>query len=143
MTMLWCGQRGEVDSEFADECDATIGPLPDTFGVNRGYASTASQDILYQKFLHGGPLAAKPGRSAHNYRFAIDLARVEDGKWYWDYDHPAWQRLRDAVDKSAHLHGGWRFPEDTAGRVVADPDHVQDQTKWMAKKAELKASGAW
>jgi len=42
--------------------------------VTSGYRSLAKQRQLYNRYLRGGPLAAKPGSSAHNFGLAVDIA---------------------------------------------------------------------
>lgn len=38
------------------------------------------QNVLYQKYLNGGPKAAPPGKSFHNYGLAIDVYWIENGQ---------------------------------------------------------------
>lgn len=53
--------------------------------VSSGYRSLAKQRTLYAAYRRGGPLAAAPGRSAHNYGLAVDIAisgaRVSDRRY--------------------------------------------------------------
>jgi LAS superfamily LD-carboxypeptidase LdcB len=42
--------------------------------VTSGHRSIARQRQLYRAHLRGGPLAAPPGKSAHNYGLAVDIA---------------------------------------------------------------------
>lgn len=42
--------------------------------VTSGYRSLAKQRQLYNRYRRGGPLAAAPGNSAHNYGLAVDIA---------------------------------------------------------------------
>lgn len=44
--------------------------------LTSGYRSLAKQRQLYDRYKRGGPLAAAPGRSAHNYGLAVDIALV-------------------------------------------------------------------
>jgi hypothetical protein len=41
--------------------------------VTSGFRSYAEQAALYQRYLHGGPLAAKPGTSSHEFGQAVDV----------------------------------------------------------------------
>jgi len=42
--------------------------------ITSGYRSLAKQRKLYAAYKRGGPLAAAPGRSAHNFGLAVDIA---------------------------------------------------------------------
>ena len=42
--------------------------------VTSGYRSLAKQARLYEAYRRGGPLAARPGQSAHNFGLAVDIA---------------------------------------------------------------------
>lgn len=42
--------------------------------MTSGYRSLAKQRALYNRYRRGGPLAAAPGNSAHNYGLAVDIA---------------------------------------------------------------------
>ena len=43
----------------------------------------AQQADLYRKHIRGGPLAAKPGNSWHNYGCACDIVFIVNGKAKW------------------------------------------------------------
>lgn len=47
------------------------------------YRSLQDQATLYQKFLRGGPRAAPPGESAHNYGLAVDIHVLVHGVPLW------------------------------------------------------------
>lgn len=53
--------------------------------VTSGYRSLAKQRTLYARFRRGGPLAAAPGSSAHNYGLAVDIALVGQPRDSRDY----------------------------------------------------------
>ena len=42
--------------------------------ITSGYRSLAKQRTLYARYRRGGPLAAAPGNSAHNFGLAVDIA---------------------------------------------------------------------
>ena len=44
--------------------------------ITSGYRSLKKQAELYAAYKKGGPLAAAPGKSAHNYGLAVDIAIV-------------------------------------------------------------------
>lgn len=139
MSLTWEADRAKVDGELADDLDATLGPDPAEWVVYRGWASMDGQAILYKAYKEGkGPLAAPPGRSAHNWGFATDIARRVNGKLLWDYEDESWARMQHLIDAHPRLHGGWKFPP----AAPADPDHIQS-TKWPAFRAELQQEGKW
>ena len=53
--------------------------------VTSGYRSLAKQARLYKAYRRGGPLAARPGQSAHNYGLAVDIALVGQPRDARDY----------------------------------------------------------
>lgn len=57
-----------------------------TFDFISGYRSQEEQAKLYQAYLNGGPLAAPPGHSFHEFRAAADAGFFKDGI-YLD-EHP-------------------------------------------------------
>lgn len=96
-----------------------VAPLPDLWLVTFGWRSLEEQAALYQTYKAGGPLAAPPGLSAHNYGLAVDLVLDVDGKMggavSWDTRKYAkqWGRLWAAIDASPELHSGrfWHPPD--------------------------------
>lgn len=127
----------ELDPEFRSDVEQMFeGDLDSWIGV-RGYASDDAQEVLYQKYLAGGPLAAPPGKSAHNYRLAMDFAHLINGKEVWDYGSDAWNRIEALVDAHPRLHGGWKFPKGEQ-----DPDHIE-AVKWFALRDVLIQEGKW
>lgn len=137
--LLWNNYRESLVPEFANALDVMFNAIDPRFAVTRGRASIEAQATLYSKYLAGGPLAAKPGRSAHNYGLAIDVAHVlSDGSLSWDIKLPAWAELWAAVKAAPRLHSGHDFPP----LAPADDDHIES-TLWLEKRAELKAAGTW
>lgn len=142
----------DIDITLATDIDTLLQASEWDWEVYRGYADRAVQEELYKRYLGGGPLAAKPGRSAHEAvtkysrpaSLAVDIVRVDkDGKLKWDYKtHKAWSWLWQACLEHPRLHSGHLFSHDTNGRVPADDDHIQS-TAWPAYKAQLIASGKW
>lgn len=80
------------------------------------YRSFDEQEQLHQDYLDGGPLAAPPGESYHNYGLAVDVVPVNSqGQPEWDSDN--WEQIADIFAK----HGfSWGF--DLWG---ADKPHFQ------------------
>lgn len=54
-----------------------------TYKIISGYRSLDEQAALYRAYKAGGPRAAAPGTSAHNFGLAVDVARMVDGKADW------------------------------------------------------------
>jgi hypothetical protein len=135
MPLDWAGKWDQpgLDNEFRNDVQGVLGPDEDAWRIIFAVRTHEEQQALYEKHLAGGPLAAPPGRSAHEYGLAVDICRlVGTGitqKERWDYDHPAWARIRAAVDAHPRLHGGWHFP-------VEDPDHLQ-AVKWKTLRQTL------
>jgi len=48
--------------------------------VNESYRTRAQQQHFYDLYLAGGPLAAKPGRSPHEFGRALDIPNVRNNK---------------------------------------------------------------
>lgn len=84
--------------------------------VTSTYRDNASQDALYaQGRTAPGKVVtnAKAGQSYHNYRCAVDVVPVRNGKPVWDTKDPVWQTV-GRLGKAAGLEwaGDWkRFKE--------------------------------
>lgn len=114
------------DPRFLAALIKRLEPLKTLWLVTYGRRSTAEQAALYQTFLAGGPKAAPPGLSPHEYGLAADVALDIDGKVggavSWDTKKYAkqWNGLWAAVDASPELH---------SGRFFGDGDHIE-MVKW-------------
>jgi len=70
--------RGKFNPEFCER----VNKLQELHRIKYGnyfeyastYRSNAEQQVLYDKYLHGGNPAAKPGTSRHNFGAAFDSA---------------------------------------------------------------------
>ena len=84
--------------------------------VTSTYRDNASQDALYaQGRTAPGRIVtnARAGQSFHNYRCAVDVVPVRNGKPVWDSKDPVWQVV-GRLGKAAGLEwaGDWkRFKE--------------------------------
>lgn len=84
--------------------------------VTSTYRDNASQDALYaQGRTTPGRIVtnARSGQSFHNYRCAVDVVPIRNGKAIWNAKDPIWQRI-GAIGKAAGLEwaGDWkRFRE--------------------------------
>jgi hypothetical protein len=68
---------GQVDPDDMDHCfreagEQRLGPLPELWLVTHGYRGLEEQGALYAKYKAGGPKAAPPGLSPHNYGLATE-----------------------------------------------------------------------
>lgn len=126
MAVIWRADKSLLKQPFGDDVDALLRDDPDTWVVTYGYRSLALQAELYAKYQAGGPRAAPPGKSAHNYGLAVDI--VLDGSPApgiqpdWNTSNPAWVRLFAAVDAHPRLH---------SGRSFNDADHIE-AVHWAA-----------
>ena len=84
--------------------------------VTSTYRDNASQDALYaQGRTAPGKIVtnARAGQSWHNYRCAVDVVPIRNGKPVWDTKDPVWAQV-GALGKAAGLEwaGDWkRFKE--------------------------------
>jgi hypothetical protein len=82
-----------------------------------GHRSIEEQSKLYERHKRGGPLAAPPGKSYHNFGSAVDISFIDpNGKTITDEDNP---ELFRAMHKSAEAFG-------IKGIGESDPPHFQD-----------------
>ena len=118
--LAWvCSQDG-LEPEFKSDMDELLTSSPYTWHVMYGYRTIELQEKLYEIYLAGGPKAAPPGHSAHNFGMAEDLQLIVNGKAEWNTNHPGWQWLFEKVKAHPRLHSGVGF---------GDADHVE-KYKW-------------
>ena len=152
MSLDWKTDKHKVDPTLAKDLDDLLGYSDFDWAIYRGWASSKVQEELYRRYLGGGPLASKPGHSAHECEdsegypcaLAVDVARVDArGQLLWDYEsNRAWPWLWQACKDHSRLHSGHYFPDDTNGRVGRDDDHIQ-AISWYKYKARLVLAGRW
>lgn len=133
MSVRWDVRRDDLDPQFSEDIDDVLARSPFAWAVTQGFRTKEEQGALFDKYQHGGPLAAPPGRSAHNWGLAVDVAVLTAEGPTWDYNQDQWHWLWNACDAHPRLHSGYHF---------ADDDHVQ-AVKWIQKRVELKQSGKW
>lgn len=115
-----------LNNGFAADIDKLLRESPHTWVVTHGYRSLAEQEALWLKYKAGGPKAAPPGKSPHNYGLAVDV--VLDGSPApglqpdWNIAHDGWLWLFDAI---------WRHPRLHSGRSFHDADHIE-RLGWKA-----------
>ena len=86
--------------------------------VTSTYRDNESQDALYaQGRTTEGRIVtnAKGGESFHNYRCAIDVVPIVEGKPDWDTSHPVWESVA-MLGKQAGLEwaGDWKTFKEMA-----------------------------
>lgn len=122
--IVWKCSQDHLDPTFKEDVVKLLTESPFTWNVMYGFRSTAEQNALYQKHLKGGPLAAPPGKSAHEFGLAIDVQLVENGRADWDTSHPGWKWLFAAI---------WAAPRLHSGRTFNDADHIE-RYNWKLHK---------
>ena len=99
--------RVRVDKFLQAVKDANIDLL-----ITSTYRDNESQDALYAqgRTIPGRVVTnAKGGQSFHNYRCAIDVVPVVNGKPQWDGGNPIWQTIGKLGEKSGlEWAGRWR-----------------------------------
>lgn len=128
MSVRWEVDKTKLDPQLVADVDQLLGDDPADWVVHYGFRTWAEQQQLYEKFQQGGPEAAPPGKSAHEYGLAVDFHQIVDGKDSWVVGDD-WKRIMSAVDASPRMHGGWHFP-------IPDDDHIQS-LKWYKVRQEL------
>lgn len=116
MALTWdCSPIG-LNPQFKTDIEALLTPSQYDWRITSGYRSLNEQQTLYEAHLKGGPLATKPGNSAHNYGLAVDVALILNGQEDWNTSHTAWQWLFSGIYAAPRLHSGTGF---------GDPDHIE------------------
>jgi hypothetical protein len=114
MSVIWQAEPTGLEMQFFLDVDDLLHLLPDVWYVTCGFRSIKESDRLYAIYQKGGPKAAPGGLSPHNIGEAVDV--VLDGdqqkpglQMNWNWDHPAWHRLFDAIKAHPRLHSGASF----------------------------------
>ena len=127
--------ESRIDPGFLTDVLEVLNALPFLFVIHFGWRSVEEQQALRARFeadpAHA-PRAARPRQSLHvgenfadgNAR-AVDVTLVVDGRDEWDYTHPAWRALVDAVKAHPRLHS----LDD-----IGDTDHIQ-KVGWQSDLA--------
>lgn len=127
--LIWRKPKDGMNPVFVAALDGALGPLPDTWYVIQAKRDSAYQAALFAKYQAGGPRAAPPGYSPHEFGLAVDVALDADAvraglQPNWDLHDVRWQRLIHTVRDSRLLHSGIGF---------GDADHVE-MVHWGAYK---------
>lgn len=122
MTLIWkCSEDG-LEPQFKQAVIDLLTPSEFHWNIMYGYRTIELQTKLYEAHLKGGPLAAPPGKSPHNYGLAVDVQLIVNGDAEWSTDHPGWQWLFAAILPTPRLH---------SGRSFGDSDHIE-RVHWKA-----------
>lgn len=119
-----------MQPSFRRDVEAVLGGDPDRWCVTFGYRTIDEQARLYAAYLAGGPKAAPPGKSAHNFGLAVDVVLDRDPataavEMDWDIRHAAWQRLFMVLAGHPRLKSGVSF---------GDGSHIE-RFQWQRFKA--------
>lgn len=122
MTLIWRdADPDDLQADFRMAVQSLFSATDHVFVVTRGHASLAAQAVLYNKwvaFRQGkGPPAGKaapPGKSAHNYGLAIDVALDADPNKpglqpTWNTKASGWVWLKSECIGHPFLDNGWWF----------------------------------
>lgn len=114
-----------------------------------GARSYKEQAALYERYKAGGPKAAPPGSSWHEYRIAIDCGVFQaNGKLYLDAGNATQAALADRVHRSISVHAkecGLEWGGNWTGKSC-DPPHWQINLGRSSPNADDKAklkAGGW
>jgi hypothetical protein len=104
------GRFAPMAGRFVDASNAQLNPEGLEVRISHGTRSLEEQGQLYRKYLANRKYkAAPPGRSAHNYGMAIDIAIIRGSA---AVDSPAtWERL-GRLGESLGLRWGHGFDDD-------------------------------
>lgn len=130
--IIWRVDASPLNPVFREDVADLLGRSPFTWVVTYGYRSLAEQASLYEKYQAGGPRAAPPGESAHNYGLAVDVVLdlepdVPGLQPSWDTSKPGWVWLFNAV--AAH-------PRLKSGASFGDGGHIE-RVHWKAHRGEV------
>jgi hypothetical protein len=126
MAVTWLVPKKGLQEQFLTDVDMVLGKSPFHWYVTAGFRSLPEQDVLWKKYLEGGPLAAPPGKSAHNFGLAIDV--VPDKDPTKPGLQPGWSLLKKAKEYAAWI---WlkvtiaKHPRLTHGSKFGDWPHIQ------------------
>jgi len=98
--------------------------------ITSTYRDNESQEALYEQGrTRPGKIVtnAKPGESWHNYRCAVDIVPLVNGKPNWDGSDPIWQTIGELGEKAGlEWAGRWHSFKElahfqyTGGLTLAD-----------------------
>jgi D-alanyl-D-alanine carboxypeptidase len=147
MSLKWDVSQTGLDAVFLADIIALLSVGPYDWAVTFAVRSYAEQAALYAKYQDGGPEAARPGESAHEFGLAVDVVHITPSggrSWIYESD-PAWGWLWVQVRASPAMHSGHDFPP----AALADNDHIEayrwshTQSGQPSVIAQMRANGTW
>lgn len=116
MSVVWRCSSLQLDEGFRRDVHAMLDGSPFSWYIVSGYRSMSEQTTLYEKYKKGGPRAAPPGQSAHNFGLAVDVVLDADKERpglqpSWDTKLPGWLWLKAACATHPRLKSGWSFSD--------------------------------
>ena len=122
----WACKTDGLQPQFLQDIEDLLTPSPYVWNAVYGFRTLAEQAELYKIHLAGGPLAAPPGKSAHNFGLAVDvqLFKPDSDDLEWNVKAAGWQWLFDNIAPTPRLHSGISF---------GDFDHIE-RYNWQASK---------
>ena len=123
--------KSKINLLLTAALDGGFALLPEDWYVTFGWRSRDEQSALFEVFRAGGPKAAPPGYSAHEFGLAVDVAldanAVRGGlQPNWDLNDPRWKAMIDMVRASKWLHSGIGF---------GDGGHIE-LVNWKSRRWE-------
>ena len=117
--------EAKLKPDFLADLHEALDPLPDVWVVTHRFREYSEQMRLWRIYQNGGPKAAPPGKSPHEYGLAIDVVlddnpETESVEPNWKTTDPRWQALFNAI---------WKHPRLHSGRTFNDADHIE-QLGW-------------
>lgn len=132
MSVVWRCRKEDLDPQFAADVDKLLADSPFSWYVIWGKRSLLIQRVLYEKYLAGGPKAAPPGKSAHNFGLAVDVVLDDPSKpglqMLWNNKLAGWVWLIAAVARHPRLHSLWKIGDYDHIERYRWHDHIQKET---------------
>lgn len=125
MSVIYQINRKLLQPQFDLDTNTVLANSPFKWIVTWGFRTLEEQAKLHDIYLHGGPLAAPPGESAHNFGLAIDVVLIDKaGHWNYNTFSLGWIWLFAKILNHPRLHSGKGF---------GDADHIE-RYKWYLHK---------
>jgi D-alanyl-D-alanine dipeptidase len=123
--VTWRVDPDGLHPKFLADVNKLLHASPYSWTVTSGYRSLEAQAVLWDAYKAGGLRAAPPGKSAHNFGKAVDVALDGDDakpglQPDWNTSHEGWKWLFTAI---------WQHPRLHSGRSFNDADHIE-QLGW-------------
>jgi len=114
MSVVWRAPKTGLHLGFLVDVSKLLEESPYAWYVISAHRPIEEQERLWKIYQAGGPRAAPPGKSAHNYGLAVDVVLDYDPdkpglQPSWDTKLAGWLWLKAVTLKHPRLKGGWRF----------------------------------